>query len=77
MLVTPGDERVADIYVGKFMRLWRHHRFRYIENKLAEEGDDETYEPNYLDPSPAWAVPYYRKGTVKYKSGGHFVAPLQ
>ena len=29
MLVIRGDKRVADIYLGEFMRLWRHYRFRY------------------------------------------------
>jgi phosphatidylserine/phosphatidylglycerophosphate/cardiolipin synthase-like enzyme len=75
MLVILGDKRVADIYLGEFMRLWRHHRFRYIENKLAEEGGDDGYEPNYLDPSPEWAVPYYEKGTVKYKKRKAFCGP--
>lgn len=28
MLVVRGDKRVADIYLGEFMRLWSHHSFR-------------------------------------------------
>ena len=28
MLVVRGDRRVADIYLGEFMRLWSHHSFR-------------------------------------------------
>ncbi len=28
MLLIRGDKRVADIYLGEFMRLWKHHSFR-------------------------------------------------
>jgi len=69
MLVIRGDKRVADIYLGEFMRLWQHYRFRYIESAIAE-GEikaDASFKPNYLDPTPQWAADYFKKGTVKYK----------
>jgi phosphatidylserine/phosphatidylglycerophosphate/cardiolipin synthase-like enzyme len=75
MLVIKGDKRVVDIYVGEFMRLWRHHRFRYIENTLAAEGKDDAYEPNYLDPTPGWAKPYFEANTVKSKKRKAFRGP--
>jgi len=75
MLVILRDKRVVDIYLGEFMRLWRHHRFRYIENKLAEEGTDDGYEPNYLDPTPKWTEPYYKPGSVKFKKRKAFCGP--
>lgn len=28
MVVVRGNKRVADIYLGEFMRLWNHHAFR-------------------------------------------------
>ncbi|MCB2062382.1 MAG: hypothetical protein KDE25_02805 [Novosphingobium sp.] len=28
MIVVRGNRRVADIYLGKFIRLWTHHAFR-------------------------------------------------
>lgn len=28
MVVVRGKKRVADIYLGEFMRLWNHHAFR-------------------------------------------------
>src|SRR5215207_3937874 len=32
MLLIRGDTRVADIYLGEFMRLYAHHAFReYVE----------------------------------------------
>jgi phosphatidylserine/phosphatidylglycerophosphate/cardiolipin synthase-like enzyme len=76
MLVIRGDKRVADIYLGEFMRLWQHYRFRYIENKLAAEGTTDKYQPNYLDPTPAWTDPYYKNGSVKYMKRKAFAAPL-
>jgi phosphatidylserine/phosphatidylglycerophosphate/cardiolipin synthase-like enzyme len=66
MLIIRGDTRVADIYLGEFMRLWRHHRFRFIVNKINEEtGEVEGH--NYLDPTSQWAKSFYRAGTVKFK----------
>lgn len=28
MIIVRGNRRVADIYLGEFMRLWSHHAFR-------------------------------------------------
>ncbi len=66
MLVIRGDTRVADIYLGEFMRLWRHHRFRFIVNKISEK--DGTVEGhNYLSPTNIWAKPFFKAGTVKFR----------
>jgi len=64
MLVIRGDERVADIYFGEFMRLWQHYRYRYIMNDMSDKG--RTLKPNYLSPDSSWTDDYYKKGTVKY-----------
>ena len=48
------------------MRLWRHHRFRYIENKLAEDGGGDGYEPNHLDPKPDSRSRTYFGGTYSF-----------
>src|ERR1039458_9206327 len=76
MIIIRGDKRVADIYLGEFMRLWQHYRFRYIENRNADEGGDKDYQPNYLDPTPAWSNPYYKPGSVKYRKRKAFAGPL-
>ncbi|MCC7073577.1 MAG: hypothetical protein IT383_19870 [Deltaproteobacteria bacterium] len=75
MLVIRGDERVADIYLGEFMRLWNHHRFRYIETKKAEENDSDGYEAWYLDPTDKWTKVFYKAGT-KLKKRKAFAGPL-
>jgi phosphatidylserine/phosphatidylglycerophosphate/cardiolipin synthase-like enzyme len=69
MLVITGDTRVADIYLGEFMRLWHHYRYRSITNKNADKdtGDEQGYEPNYLDENDAWTVSFFKPGTFKYK----------
>jgi phosphatidylserine/phosphatidylglycerophosphate/cardiolipin synthase-like enzyme len=63
MLVIRGDARVADIYLGEFMRLWQHYRFREIVNQLGPKGQ---LKPNYLSPDSSWTDDYYKKGTVKF-----------
>jgi phosphatidylserine/phosphatidylglycerophosphate/cardiolipin synthase-like enzyme len=78
MLVIRGDKRVADIYVGEFMRLWQHYRFRFIEQQIAdgEIKPDPDYKPNYLDPTPKWTDPYYKKATVKCMKREAFSVPM-
>ncbi len=63
MIVVRGDQRVADIYLGEFMRLWQHYRFREIVN---EDPSDAASKPNYLQPDASWADDYFKKGTVKF-----------
>ncbi|HXC53437.1 MAG TPA: phospholipase D-like domain-containing protein [Candidatus Limnocylindrales bacterium] len=65
MLVIRGDLRVADVYLGEFMRLWRHHNFRYIVTTV----DEGTGEPkhNYLRPNDTWAADFYAPTKIKTK----------
>ncbi|QSQ13730.1 phospholipase D-like domain-containing protein [Myxococcus landrumensis] len=66
MLIIRGDRRVADIYAGEFMRLWRHHRFRFIVNKIAEK-TGEVMGPRYLDETSKWTVPFFKKNHPKFR----------
>jgi len=67
MLVVRGDTRVADIYLGEFMRLWRHYNYRTIVNAKADAvtGVEHGYEPNYLAEDGSWAADFFKKGTLK------------
>ncbi len=65
MLVIRGDTRVADIYLGEYMRLWRHHNYRDIVTKVNEATGKE--EHNYLASSDSWTEDYYKPGSVKSK----------
>jgi phosphatidylserine/phosphatidylglycerophosphate/cardiolipin synthase-like enzyme len=70
MLVILGDKRVADIYLGEFMRLWQHYRFRSIVNANADEkefGNGKEYKPNYLCEDSSWLVNFFKQGDIKCK----------
>jgi phosphatidylserine/phosphatidylglycerophosphate/cardiolipin synthase-like enzyme len=58
MLIVRGDTRVADIYLGEFMRLFNHHYFRYLANKFGWDleggGNIAT-----LDDSDSWTKRYF------------------
>lgn len=65
MLVIYGDTRVADIYLGEFMRLYTHYRFRAFALQAQREG--RTPEKLYLSDDDSWLQLYYRPGWVKYQ----------
>jgi len=75
MVVIQDDKRVADIYLGEFMRLWQHYRFRYVENAIAESGKKTDYKPNYLCETDDWVPPYYKKNSVKCRKREAFSGP--
>jgi phosphatidylserine/phosphatidylglycerophosphate/cardiolipin synthase-like enzyme len=64
MLVIRGDKRVADIYLGEFMRLFNHFYFRYIKNNF-NAADRETGKKGFLATDDSWSKAYYTDGTVK------------
>lgn len=62
MLMIRDNRRVADIYLGEFMRLYRHHAFReWLERPGT--GPDESFR--HLDTSDQWWRPYYVEGSSK------------
>jgi len=72
MLLINRDTRVADIYLGEFMRLYSHHAFReFVARK--KPGTDLTFR--HLDPTDGWIKDYYednasaRQSRRKYFSG--------
>lgn len=56
MLVIRGDRRVADIYLGEYMRLWNHYAFRqWAASDKAKDG-----RPQFLKPkSTQWVQEYF------------------
>jgi phosphatidylserine/phosphatidylglycerophosphate/cardiolipin synthase-like enzyme len=46
MLIVRGDQRVADIYLGEFMRLYGHHAFR---ESLHWRDPDDPPKPLHTD----------------------------
>ena len=65
MLVIRGDTRVADVYLGEFMRLWRHHNFRSIVTKVSNETGEPVH--NYLKPDDSWVTGFFAAGRIKHK----------
>jgi hypothetical protein len=58
MLVIRGDTRVADIYLGEFMRLFNHFYFRTsVANRPSPRRN--------LSPDDAWTRAYYAPGSFK------------
>lgn len=70
MLVIRGDTRVADIYLGEFMRLFNHFKFREFANRQAAGagGDDD----GFLIPDDSWRAPYYEADSMKAKERQYF-----
>jgi phosphatidylserine/phosphatidylglycerophosphate/cardiolipin synthase-like enzyme len=56
MLVIRGNRRVADIYLGEFMRLWSHYAFR--EWAAAQDDPAET-KFKFLDVGNTWWRSYF------------------
>jgi phosphatidylserine/phosphatidylglycerophosphate/cardiolipin synthase-like enzyme len=57
MLIIHGDTRVADIYLGEFMRLYRHYSFRDFVSSGAAERQEVT--PQFLDEDNKWWRKYF------------------
>lgn len=57
MLVIQGDKRVADTYLGEFMRLHAHYAFREAVARAREE--DEKWEPQNLAEDSSWQKDYF------------------
>lgn len=61
MVVIRGDKRVADIYVGEFMRLYSHYAFREAV-RIAKEKGETKWKPNYLVSDASWQDDYFKPG---------------
>ena len=56
MLVIRGDTRVADLYVGEYMRLWNHYAFREWAAAQTHPSDAKF---RHLDASDRWWRGYF------------------
>jgi len=60
MLVIRGNTRVADIFLGEFMRTFKHFELR---DQLNEMSDAEAAQSFFLCPDDSWTEPYYEEDT--------------
>jgi hypothetical protein len=73
MVVIRGDQRVADIYLTDFMRLFNHYRLRGRAKtprttiEPAPGVDDAQRGKLHLKPDDSWARPFYVKDSPEAK----------
>jgi phosphatidylserine/phosphatidylglycerophosphate/cardiolipin synthase-like enzyme len=72
MLVIRGDTRVADIYLGEFMRIFDHHYARYVVRRLREEGQSDPSAGYLKDTAAAWVRPHFDPRSYKAKRRRYF-----
>lgn len=68
MLLIRGNKRVADVYLGEYMRLWNHYAFR---EWLAAKGDTIDPEFKHLDTKNKWWKSYFGN-TVRSRQRQYF-----
>ncbi len=59
MLLIRGDARVADAYLGEFMRLFNHF---FARNLVSRQQDPSQSRETYLKPDDSWREAHYREG---------------
>src|SRR5262249_10586059 len=66
MIVMRNDLRVADIYVGEFMRLYTHYAFRDVLAHQSVWAPGEAWHPNFLVPDDSWQADYFMAGHQRF-----------
>lgn len=69
MLVVRGDTRVADIYLGEFMRLFNQFYFRDFADR---KQSGKSFSGKYLDPTDGWSKDFFKDGSPKQKERIYF-----
>ena len=67
MLVIRGNTRVADIYLGEFMRLFDHFRIRGSAVGASAKSRKGKEPSVYLAPDGSWVEPHFKEGHPKQK----------
>jgi phosphatidylserine/phosphatidylglycerophosphate/cardiolipin synthase-like enzyme len=70
MVVIQGDKRVADIYLGEFMRLFTHYSFR--EAAMKARKNETTWQPKDLCPNDSWQAEYFQPGKSRFLRRKYF-----
>jgi len=81
MLVIRGDKRIADIYLGEYLRLYTHYAFREavkIFTEKQEAGKPEDWKPQFLVDDDVWMQPYFDPAdtTARYALRAYLAGPM-
>ncbi|UCC40965.1 MAG: hypothetical protein JSV96_05900 [Candidatus Aminicenantes bacterium] len=65
MIIIRGNKRVADMYLGEFMRLFDHFRFR--GSKIGAKAKDRqgAHPSPHLVPDDSWTKKFFQKGHTR------------
>jgi len=63
MIVIRGNQRVADIYLGEFMRLFTHFRARGLAASARTKEQQAKFL--FLCPDDSWLEPFYKSGSAR------------
>ena len=70
MLIIRGNSRVADIYLGEFMRMYRHFAFR---DWLTQHPEADEVQVSHLDETDQWWKHYFGN-TFESRQRSYFVS---
>jgi phosphatidylserine/phosphatidylglycerophosphate/cardiolipin synthase-like enzyme len=73
MLVITGNQRVADIYFGEFMRIFDHHYARYVVHKLQDEGKGDPSAGYLKVKAEDWVRSHFNDASYKSKRRRYFM----
>lgn len=63
MLLIRGNRKVADVYLGEFLRLFNHFYFRTVARRLAQTDSLDERKAAFLDPTPQWVKRHFTPGS--------------
>lgn len=72
MVMIRNDQRVADIYLGEFMRLYSHYAFREAVEIAKKQNPNKNWQPNYLAPDDSWQADYFTPGHQRFLRRKYF-----
>jgi phosphatidylserine/phosphatidylglycerophosphate/cardiolipin synthase-like enzyme len=81
MLVIRGNKRIADIYLGEYLRLYNHYAFREAVKRYMEKhkaGTPDTWQPQYLIDDDKWMASYFDPAdtTARNARRAYFAGPM-
>lgn len=67
MVIIKGNTKVADQYLGEFIRLFNHFYFRNHLNRMMAKRGSKAFKSIYLASDDSWAHKFYEEGSYHQK----------